>query len=220
VLVSEYVSGRHFSAVTDRDWALVQIGVTLGALHDHTIGTEIHGIVSDAFTGTTWLFDQVERDRPDALRDFAWAMETLRRIQEVRGPFTPALLHADVSEGNVIFTGQGAFLIDWEYAGAGDRYYDVGDFSAKANLTDSETEQLVAAYCVAEQEQALAIVRCYRFVSMLRDGLWALRAGTTGFLDFDHAGYAESCLARMAEIAAEPAFEQALHLLDRAEKLR
>lgn len=219
VLVVEYVDGELLSDVEDRDRALVLLGTSLARLHALTEGTTVNGVVSDPFRGTTWLFDQVRRETPELVTDFGWTMDTLRHIENVRGTYASPLLHADVSEGNVIFTPDRAVLIDWEYAGSGDRYFDVGDFAEKAKLDPVEVETLVSGYGEASDARVLSVVRVYRFVSMLREGLWSLRAGTTGFLDFDHAGYAGTCLARMGDIAADPSFEADLELLEREEKL-
>jgi thiamine kinase-like enzyme len=219
VLVVEFVDGSLLSAVADRGRALTLLGQALDRLHAATRGTMVQGLVSDPSIGSTWLFDQVHRADPELVADFGWTMETLRRIEGARGAYEAPLLHADVSEGNVVFTPDHAVLIDWEYAGSGDRYFDVGDFAEKAKLGADEIETLVAGYGEAPDERVLAAVRSYRFVSMLREGLWSLRAGTTGFLDFDYAGYAKTCLARMGEIAGEPSFEQDLALLEREEKL-
>ncbi|HEX3929392.1 MAG TPA: phosphotransferase [Nocardioides sp.] len=219
VLVVDFVDGSLLSDVADRAGALTMLGQTLARLHAQTRGTSVHGLVSDPFSGTTWLFEQVDRESPELVEDFGWTMHTLHRIGTARGSYVAPLLHADVSEGNVVFTADRAFLIDWEYAGSGDRFFDVGDFAEKAKLGPEEVAALVSGYGEAADERVLAAVRCYRFVSMLREGLWSLRAGTTGFLDFDHAGYARTCLARMAEIASEASFESDLALLEREEKL-
>jgi thiamine kinase-like enzyme len=219
VLVVDFVDGELLSGVPDRDLAIHRLGELLARLHRATRATTVHGVVSDPFVGTTWLFDQVHQASPELVAGFGWAMDVLRRIENARGPYESPLLHADVSEGNVVFTADRAVLIDWEYAGAGDRYFDLGDFAEKAKLEPAEVMHLVAGYGEAGDERVLAAVRTYRFVCMLREGLWSLRAGTTGFLDFDHAGYAVTCLDRIGEIAADPSFEQDLALLAREEKL-
>ena len=50
---------------------------------------------------------------------------------------------------------------------------------------------------------------------MLREGLWSVCAGATGFLEFDYASYAQSCLTRMTEISQSSEFGASLHLLER-----
>ena len=107
-----------------------------------------------------------------------------------------------------------AVLIDWEYVGAGDPYYDVGDFAEKVKLSSSEEEALLCAYDGVLVPTSLAMARLYRFVSMLREALWSVRAGTTGFTEFDYANYARACLTRLKEISQSSEFADSLHLLE------
>ena len=93
------------------------------------------GPISDPYSGTAWILNQVKSEAPATAETFAWTMDILARIQAACGPYTPSLLHSDVSEGNVIILPDRAVLIDWEYVGAGDPYYDVGDFAEKVKLS-------------------------------------------------------------------------------------
>lgn len=214
VLVSEFVEGALLSAVPDRVHATALVGQALAKLHKHTQGVVMTGPISDPYSGTAWILNQVKSEAPATAETFAWTMDILARIQAACGPYTPSLLHSDVSEGNVIILPDRAVLIDWEYVGAGDPYYDVGDFAEKVKLSSSEEETLLCAYDGVLVPTSLAMARLYRFVSMLREALWSVRAGTTGFTEFDYANYARACLARMREISQSSEFADSLHLLE------
>ncbi|MFN8191199.1 MAG: phosphotransferase [Nocardioidaceae bacterium] len=218
VLVVEFIDGTLMSAVADRLAAITLVGRALAKLHRHTRGTTMRGLISDPFTGTAWILNEVKSESPDLAKEFGWTLDILARIETARGAYTPSVLHSDVSEGNVLILPDRAMLIDWEYAGAGDPFYDVGDFAEKAKLTSSEEEVLLQSYEGNASQASLAVTRLYRFVSMLREGLWSVSAGATGFLEFDYASYAQSCLTRMTEISQSTEFGASLHLLERIQE--
>ena len=205
-VVVEYVHGKLIREVDDRRTAITHVARLLSAFHGATRGATLEGFVSDPYHGTLWLYDQVQRSAPGLAAEFRWAIEVVERIRRSRGSYERSLCHADVSDGNVIITPQRAVLIDWEYVGAGDPYYDLADFAEKAQLSESEEHALVAEYDGGVESGSMALVRVYRFVSMLREGLWSVQAGSTGFIDFDHASYADECLSRMTAIAENPTF--------------
>lgn len=95
---------------------------------------------------------------------------------------------------------------------------DLAHFAARAELTAEEEELLVETYeGSGDCARALAIVRVYRFISMLREGLWSVLADGIGFLDeFDHAQYARECLERMDNTAKSAVFTEAMETLEHA----
>ena len=54
--------------------------------------------------------------------------------------------HNDLLNANFIDDGARIRIIDWEYAGMGDPFFDLGNFSINHELTPDEDEILLAAY--------------------------------------------------------------------------
>jgi thiamine kinase-like enzyme len=217
VTVVEFVEGIRLSEVEDRELAIRLTGETLRRLHDHTRGVATPGLVSDPFEGMAWLAGRIRDEAPAMFDDFRWAMELVERIHAARGPYERCQVHTDATHLNIILApGRDRItLIDWEFVGAGDGYLDVAHFAARAGLTEAEEELLVRAYQGHDDERALALVRVYRFISMLREGLWSALADRIGFLDeFDHVEYARECLDRMAMTAQSDTFKKALSVLE------
>lgn len=214
VLVVEFVPAPTVAELDSVVGVGAPVGRALAVLHRATAGATMQGRIADPFTGSRWLLHRAGEIAPDIAGEFSWTHQILDRIRLARGPYRSALLHADVSPGNVLLPPSGAMLIDWEYAGAGDPYYDVGDFAEKARLDRSEQWELVRGYQPDRIEQTMDLVSVYRFVSMLREGLWSVIAGDIGYLDFDHEGYARECLDRMGAIAEQLDFTDALRSLE------
>ena len=54
--------------------------------------------------------------------------------------------HNDLLNANFIDDGARIRIVDWEYAGMGDPFFDLGNFSINHELTPEEDEVLLAAY--------------------------------------------------------------------------
>ncbi|MEO8438292.1 MAG: choline/ethanolamine kinase family protein, partial [Chloroflexota bacterium] len=71
-----------------------------------------------------------------------------RRIEGalLAAPIELRLCHNDLLNANFIDDGTRIRIIDWEYAGMGDPFFDLGNFSINHDLTPEEDEILLAAY--------------------------------------------------------------------------
>ena len=96
-------------------------------------------------------------------------------------------------------------IVDWEYAGMGDRYFDLGNLSVNNGFAEADDERLLAAYwgepCTARRFAAL---RLMRIMSDFREGMWGVVQTAISALDFDFAGYAGEHLERVAAGLADP----------------
>jgi thiamine kinase-like enzyme len=144
---------------------------------------------------------------------YEWAAAAALRIEAVlTGPeHDPVPCHNDLLSANFIRTQRGITVVDWEYAGMGDRYFDLGNFAVNNELDEAGEAELLAAYFEAPaSESRLAALRLMRFMSDFREAMWGAVQGTISDLDFDFTDYCEKHFERMREFAAEGRFEQLL----------
>jgi thiamine kinase-like enzyme len=141
---------------------------------------------------------------------YAWARQVARRIERARGVFAERPCHNDLLNANFIDDGTHIRIVDWEYAGMGDVFFDLANFSINHGLGPDERRRLLEAYfgeLRPADERALELMR---FMSDFREAMWGVVQGAVSELDFDFAGYANEHFARLQATAAEPAFERAL----------
>ena len=136
---------------------------------------------------------------------FAGAREVAERIRAARGPQPLVPCHNDLLNAN--FLDDGAIrIVDWEYAGMGDRFFDLANFSVNHEFGVEDDGRLVAAYFGVEREADLAAVRLMRFMSDFREAMWGVLQSGISELDFDFRGYAAKHFDRMEQTASDPAF--------------
>jgi len=141
---------------------------------------------------------------------YAWARQIARRIERARGAFPERPCHNDLLNANFIDDGGRIRIVDWEYAGMGDPFFDLANFSINHELDADGRRSLLEAYFgtfrVAD-EHALDLMR---FMSDFREAMWGVVQSAVSELDFDFAAYTGEHFDRMQATAREPGFLAAL----------
>jgi thiamine kinase-like enzyme len=134
------------------------------------------------------------------------AHELASEIERRRG--TPVLrpCHNDLLNANFIHDGERLRIVDWEYAGMGDPWFDLGNFAVNHELDEAGEEELLAAYG-AHETGPLTLMR---FMSDFREAMWGVVQQGISRLDFDFRAYADEHFARLERTAAGPRFRAAL----------
>ena len=119
--------------------------------------------------------------------------------------------HNDLLNANFIDDGERIRIVDWEYAGMGDPFFDLGNFSINHQLTPDEDAVLLAAYDGgAVVRERLARLTLMRIVSDFREAMWGVLQQGISTLDVDFVAYAGEHFDRLLANASTPAFERAL----------
>jgi thiamine kinase-like enzyme len=144
---------------------------------------------------------------PDA---FDWAHELGTEIRERRTsePLVPC--HNDLLNANFLDDGTRIRIVDWEYAGMGDPFFDLANFAINHELDADGREALLRAYLGEPTDAQREALELMRFMSDFREAMWGVVQGAVSELDFDFARYASEHFARMERTAAEPSFRSAL----------
>jgi thiamine kinase-like enzyme len=119
----------------------------------------------------------------------------------------PVPCHNDLLTANFLHDGASVRIVDWEYAGMGDRYFDLGNLSVNNGFAEGDDERLLSAYwqepCTPRRFAAL---RLMRVMSDFREGMWGVVQSAISALDFDFGAYADEHLTRVAAGLADPRF--------------
>ena len=119
--------------------------------------------------------------------------------------------HNDLLNANFIDDGTRIRIVDWEYAGMGDPFFDLGNFSINHGLTADEDRILLEAYDNGPaRPDRLARLLLMRVVSDFREAMWGVLQQGISTLDVDFVAYAGEHFERLLSGASTPAFERGL----------
>jgi thiamine kinase-like enzyme len=118
--------------------------------------------------------------------------------------------HNDLLNANFIDDGSRIRIVDWEYAGMGDPYFDLGNFSINHELTPDDDAHLLAFYEGPARIDHLARLTLMRVVSDFREAMWGVLQQGISTLDVDFVSYASEHFDRLLSNASTAAFERAL----------
>jgi thiamine kinase-like enzyme len=142
--------------------------------------------------------------------DVAWAQDISEQIREKRGAQAIVPCHNDLLNANFIDDGERIRIVDWEYAGMGDRFFDLANFSINHEFGPGEDERLLGAYFGDVRAGHANSLRLMRFMSDYREAMWGVVQQAFSELDVDFAAYAEEHFARLHRTEGEPEFRRAL----------
>jgi thiamine kinase-like enzyme len=160
--------------------------------------------VVEAYAATAVTFGVKVPDAYDRAR------ETAALIERARGPVPERPCHNDLLTANFIDDGSSIRIVDWEYAGMGDVFFDLANFVVNNGLSEEQVQEFLGAYFGAvlpEHERALTLMR---FMSDFREAMWGVVQQGLSDLDFDFHGYAVEHFERLEQIASGRSFRQAL----------
>ena len=141
---------------------------------------------------------------------FERARTTAALVERARGPVPERPCHNDLLTANFIDDGSRIRIVDWEYAGMGDVFFDLANFAVNNGLSDDETSELLRAYfgdVRPDHERTLTLMR---FMSDFREAMWGVVQQALSDLDFDFRSYAQEHFERLERTASERAFRKAL----------
>ena len=147
---------------------------------------------------------------------YVGAKELADAIERAREPQRPSTCHNDLLNANLIRAGEELVIVDWEYAGMGDAYFDLANLSANHELTEDEERELLEGYWGSVRPGDLDALHLMRYMSDFREAMWGVVQQGISELDFDFAGYAGDHFDRLERTAAETGFRAALAGAERA----
>jgi thiamine kinase-like enzyme len=208
-LVTRFIEGRPIPEAEMRTpERLRAVGATLRRIHD-----------GPAIPGLFVPLRIVEAYRALALArgvmippEYDLAQAIARRIELacLTAPVELRPCHNDLLNANFIDDGSRIRIVDWEYAGMGDPFFDLGNFSINHDLNPDADAALLEAYAGEVRSAALARITLMRVVSDFREAMWGVLQQGISTLDVDFVAYAAEHFDRLLTVASRPAFERAL----------
>jgi thiamine kinase-like enzyme len=209
-LVTRFIEGRAVPETEAREPAmLARIAQALRRIHD---GPAIPGLFIPLRIVEAYRALAMARGVriPPEYEVAQWASRRIE-LALLAAPVELRPCHNDLLNANFIYDGERIRIVDWEYAGMGDPFFDLGNFSINHNLAPDEDAMLLAEYDGGAVAPArLARLGLMRVVSDFREAMWGVLQQGISSLEVDFVAYAAEHFDRLLANTSTPAFECAL----------
>ena len=202
-LVTRFITGRVVDDAAVHDPLMLQrIAHSLRRIHQ-----------AGAVEATFSPFRVVEAYALTAQRHGGRLPAAFERAQPIAGAIEqavprekPVLCHNDLLNANFIDDDATIWIVDWEYAGMGDRFFDFGNFAVNHQLSEIDEANLLSAYFGRVTPGQLARLRLMRIMSDFREAMWGVVQAAISKLDVDYQAYADKHFERMFRAASDQRF--------------
>ncbi len=206
VLVTRFIAGAVLTPeAAARPETLARIVASIKRYH---AGPAFPGSFSPFATVRSYHRLALENDVtfPDTLPQVFALMAQIEAALEANQQIRPC--HNDLLASNFIDDGQVIRILDWEYAGMGNLFFDLGNFAVNQALDEGQCRLLVQLYFGEARSADLARLHLMRLASDLRESFWGFLQLGISTLDFDYRDYARQHLNRFLHHVATSPFEQ------------
>jgi thiamine kinase-like enzyme len=209
-LVTEFIAGKELTAADVRQpETLSAIAGLLRGFHD---GPALTATFDPLAIAADYRATIVARggEPPDGYDTARATMEQIAGALAADPEHAPVPCHNDLLPANFLRDGERVRIIDWEYAGMADRFFDLANLSVNCELADPDEARLLEAYFgEPATPRRLAGLRLMKLVSDFREAMWgAIQAALADDdADFDYAAYAVEHMQRLTANAADPRFD-------------
>jgi thiamine kinase-like enzyme len=210
-LVTRFIEGSPVSLESVRTpETLRRVGDSLRRIHD---GPPIPGLFVPFRIVEAYRALAAARGVPIP-PEYELALAIGRRIELalLSAPLEMRPCHNDLLNANFIDDGVRIRIVDWEYAGMGDPFFDLGNFSINHELGPDADAVLLEAYEDEVRQAHLARLTLMRVASDFREAMWGVLQQGISTLDVDFRAYAAEHFDRLLGAASAPAFERALRV--------
>ncbi|MCC6259342.1 MAG: phosphotransferase family protein [Anaerolineales bacterium] len=147
--------------------------------------------------------------------DWDWIMQKMNEAKTAleKAPYTPTPCHNDLLNLNWLeeeVAGEiGEIrLLDWEYAGMGDIFFDLANFSHHHRLNEEQIEDFLYEYFGEVTDKYYARLRLMWPMSELHEAMWGTTQTGISKLEEDFQGYADLWFGRFRQHVTDFRWEQ------------
>ncbi len=201
-LITEWIEGKIVppEELRRRDM-LDRLVDSIRAFHD---GPEIPGTFSP-FRVVELYRESAENRGVRTPEVYWWLRDRAREVEKVLSqdlaPLCPC--HNDLLNANFLLEDGRVKIVDYEYAGMGDVFFDLGNLSVNNDFDDDTDLALLEMYFGAATPQRIARLKLMRLMSDFREAMWGVMQQAISNLDFDYEEYANKHFARCCEHAED-----------------
>jgi len=180
----------------------------------HTRAPEVKGEFN-VFRRVEHLIDISKQHGSKFPFDFDWIMGKMKDVETalLKDPYVPTPCHCDLLNLNFLDENVAGEIgevkiLDWEYAGMGDIFFDLGNFCHHHRFNDDLVNVLLQEYFGEVTPKVFARLKLMWPMSTIHESMWGTTQTGISKLDEDFQGYADLWFARTREAMIDPRWDQ------------
>ena len=211
IMLSRHIDGivtMTADEFSTRDGAAARAGKALKQMHDCTEAFQFRFELFAMIDEYLAILDERKAELPTGYADVVRAALPVREVLQ-RNPADLRPCHCDPLCENFLDSGERMWIVDWEYSGMNDPFWDLGDLSVEAGLSAAQDRELMHAYCGGEPDKSeIGRMVIYKAMCDLLWTLWGLIQHSEDNPAEDFWAYSIGRFERCKSLMATPAFEQ------------
>ena len=207
-LVTRFVDGTHIAPEEMRQpHNIRRVAEKLRTFHNHapTLANEFN-----VFRRIEMLTQTSRAHNCRFPNNFEWITERVREVEIAlsRNPYTPRPCHDDLLNLNFLDAHGEIRILDWEYAGMGDVFFDLANFSSHHRFDNDRIRELLRAYFGEVTPQRFAKLKLMWPMSEIHEALWGTTQTGISKLDEDFQGYADLWFGRATQAMQDARWDE------------
>jgi thiamine kinase-like enzyme len=199
-MVLPFIEGEvlHPDTVVADDTNIVRIIGTIRKVHDNAVFEQ----ETNVFDMTRRYIEMAKKVNAFFPDDFDWMLRISEKIEKAMDRNLPksAACHNDLLSENFIVDPDGKlWILDWEYGGMNDPYFDLGDFAVEHPLSPKQHELIIRTYCGEMEYHRYRRMMLHRLTADLWWCQWAMIQDRISKIDFDFYTYGLGRYGRFRE---------------------
>jgi thiamine kinase-like enzyme len=212
-LVTRFITGKRLSPEEiTKDENIVRVARKLRLFH--TRAPQLEGEFN-VFRRVEMLTNVSREHKSIFPFDFDWIMQKMGEVEDalMRNPYILSPCHNDLLNLNWLDEDVAGELgeiklLDWEYAGMNDIFYDLGNFAHHHRLSDGQCRLLLQAYFGEATTQNFAHLKLMWPMSEIHEAMWGTTQSVISTLEEDFQSYADLWFARVRQHITDPRWDQ------------
>ena len=163
-MVIDFVEGEimHPDTMAGHPERIRQAVETVKVFHDKAASSSTTIHLFDMLRKYTKIAPDIDAPMPERLAAMLEAMEDVEKASDAN-PVPDVACHNDLLSENFIIDADGKmWIIDWEYGGMTDPYFDLGDYVMEHPFSREEERLIIETYCGEMDERYFGRLMLYK----------------------------------------------------------
>jgi len=170
-LITDFFHGRCLTDEDARNSEIMKKYIEAIKLIHNNVKVDRFFSIYDRFYKYIETAKSFERKLPDWLNKVMEQVESIKEMRNDSKIINNVFCHNDIWHGNILYDGNAICIIDWEFCGYGDGFFDLAHIS-RGDMTFEEEKFMLKIYFGHFEMEMWEMLQQMKYISRVYDALW------------------------------------------------